>query len=277
MTTSTRRTPTLSLTDLPASVDSVAERFGSDKLSIRSIAELTADKQRLAERVYFDGGDLLAAEAGRFRFTFGDGESAEIGPSEFLVVYPGSVVTIDSVAKGGHLCYVILNGSHVASFFDSFGFYDRLRFKTDLRYGNFCELKRQAELSLAGTDLMARLTDVFTTLATDLRQGGNALFFRAVRLIHRNLDDGIVRLDPLCDELNVSRSHLHQLFVRNGLKSPGAFIRREQLRRAVNLLKNSQLSVAEIAQQVGVPSAIYFTAFIRRMTGKTPSEVRRGR
>ena len=123
-------------------------------------------------------------------------------------------------------------------------------------------------------DVLSRVIDALRTFQQRLRQEYGGTLNDAVRVIHENLANGIVGIKPVCDVLNVSRSCLNGLFVRTGLGCPAAFIRREQLAIACRLLRTTSLPVVEIGKRVGIRSPVYFSSFIRRLTGLTPTEFR---
>lgn len=259
----------------PLAYDATVNGFSEEELSIRMLTELHADKSVLARRAFFDGGDVLVCTSGLFRFTFGTegGERIELAPGEILVVYPGNVVTIESLKPKGHLRYAILNGTRVDDFFDSFGFYDGLKFTTDAQYETFRNAAAQFESGNA-RGALSLIHDALRTFSVSLRQGKRITLFNAIQIIHRNLAQGIVRLQPVYDELDVSRATLHRVFTENALPGPGEFLRHAQLRKARHLLTTTTLAIGEIGKRVGIPSPVYFTEFVRKFAGTTPTKLR---
>jgi len=255
--------------------DAALSEYGPEDLYIRLLTETRADKSTLVSRAFFDGGDVLVCAGGRFRFSFNesDGGSVEMTPGDILILYPGNTVTIESLAQGGILRYAIFNGPRVADFFNSFGFYDHLKFATDDQYDTFRTAVGYFEGGNA-RGALSLLSDALRTFGAYLRLSGRALLFNAITILQRNLSHGIVRLKPVYDEMQVSRSTLHRIFSENGLGGPGEFLRREQYRTARYLLMTTTLPIGEIARRVGIPSSVYFTSFIRRFTGMPPSEFR---
>lgn len=57
-------------------------------------------------------------------------------------------------------------------------------------------------------------------------------------------------------------------------ETPGQMILRLRNRTALELLRNRQLSIGEVAELTGYPDIRYFSRFFRRMNGMTPSEFR---
>lgn len=260
---------------LPSSVDTTVG-FSSEELSVRLLTELRSDKARLTDRTFFDGGDVLDCVSGSFCFRFGRdrGEAIILQPGEKLVIYPGNIVSIESLKSGGRLRYLILNGTRVDEFLDSFGFYDHLKFTADSQPESF----RLCTELLKGENPRNALTyvsDMMRTFGQSLRSGGRGQLVDAIKVIHRNLGQGVVRLKPVYTEMKISRATLHRLFADNGLTGPGEFLRNEQYRKAHYLLTATALPIGEVARRIGIPSPVYFTEFIRKFADMTPSELRR--
>lgn len=76
----------------------------------------------------------------------------------------------------------------------------------------------------------------------------------------------------LCNKYGLSQTALYQLFKRSFDASVVQIIRNERIKKAKELLKNERISISEVAQQVGIPDANYFTRTFKAATGKTPKE-----
>jgi len=251
-------------------------------LGIRTVSELKTDAQRLVDGIYFDGLDILRCYEGHFRFSFQDRPVIDLLPGETLVTYPRRVVTIDALDRGNKLVYGVFEGADVEAYFDALGFYDCAKGRTDAHYESIMELKRQLELPHGQDDAqcwekcLSLLTDILRTQAVEMRRHGDTLVFDAVRTIHKNLRNRIVSMKELCNRLGVNRVRLHRAFVKAGLGSPSDFIRAEQMQYVRDLLENSDLPLAEVAERTGFLSPAHFTAFVKRMAGLTPTQIRQG-
>lgn len=241
------------------------------------MSDLRAQAGVLAQDVYFEGGDILRCYEGRFRFVLCDREPIEIGVGEALVIYPDQRVTIESLEGRNRLLYAVFYGTGVPEYFESFGFFDGLYGKTSEQRIPFEAVKRLFEngANMDNPELRSNMDDALVTYAHDFRDNGNALVFDAVRMIRENLAKGIVQLKPLCDQLKVSRAYLHRVFVREGIGTPSEFIRREQVRHILRLLKDGTLSIAEISKRTGFLSQTHFSDFVHRYTGHPPRDLRR--
>lgn len=248
---------------------------------IRSLTDLETPAGTVTRDLYFEGAEVLHCSKGRFRFTFDGTREIEIGPGETLVAYPGYRVTIEALEISNRLSYGVFVGDSIEDYLDAIGFFHGEYGKAGAYDELLGELRsllnRQAsgETNLQGV-CFSLLTDILISVARDLREGGNGFLGDAIRQIRVNLKQGIVRLEPLCGQLHVSRAHLHSVFVHAGLESPSVFIRNEQVRLVLRLLQTTQLSVADIAQRAGFISKTHFANFMRRNTGKSAREWRQG-
>ena len=246
---------------------------------IRLMAERTAKPGVLAHGVFFEGGDVLRCYRGRFRFTLDGGANFyEIGAGEVIVVYPGQSVSIEALDKSNLLVYAVFEGPDVAAYFDSLGFFNGIHGPASDQIGLFREVKHRFEAS-ASSDarrLMMWLSDALVTYAHDLKVGANAIASDAIRQIHENIGNKVVRLTPLYEQLGIGHSALNAAFRQVGLGSPSAFIRREQLRLVCRLLTTTRKPIAEVAEEAGFISPTHFANFVKRSTGLTAREIRNG-
>ncbi len=76
----------------------------------------------------------------------------------------------------------------------------------------------------------------------------------------------------LCNKYGLSQTALYQLFKKNFGASVVQIIRSERINKAKELLVEAKISIGEVAQQVGILDANYFTRTFKAITGKTPKE-----
>ena len=83
------------------------------------------------------------------------------------------------------------------------------------------------------------------------------------------------QLEKLCKALAMSRSQIYRKIKTSTGYSTTIFIRCIRLRRALQLLKTTDLPIAHIAYAVGFNDPAFFTNSFSQMYGKTPSEIRK--
>jgi AraC-like DNA-binding protein len=79
-------------------------------------------------------------------------------------------------------------------------------------------------------------------------------------------------VEDLSHELGMSRVHLYKKLLSLTGKSPLEFIRTVRLKRAAQLLEKSQLTVSEVAYQVGFNNPKYFTKYFKEEFQVLPSQ-----
>lgn len=98
-----------------------------------------------------------------------------------------------------------------------------------------------------------------------------------VRRIHAYMQDHLseeVRLSELAREAGLSASHFVTCFRRATGQSPHQYLVTQRIERAKTLLKNTQLSLAEIALRTGFSDQSHLTRMMRRHAGATPRRIR---
>ena len=116
-------------------------------------------------------------------------------------------------------------------------------------------------------------------IAQDQRHGGresdHALIHRAHDLL-RDTHGERINVSALASRLNVSREHLTRVFAEATGEPPYRFIMRMRLQQSCNLLKNTDLSVKEIASRMGFGSVSEFCRPFKRLLRLSPTEFRTG-
>ena len=101
----------------------------------------------------------------------------------------------------------------------------------------------------------------------------------ATTYVEDNINNPELSVESLSEAMNMSRVHLYKKLLMLTGSTPSEFIRLIRLRRAEQLLRQSQLSVAEISYMVGFNNPRYFSKYFKEMYGMMPSqykEVKKG-
>jgi LacI family transcriptional regulator len=110
--------------------------------------------------------------------------------------------------------------------------------------------------------------------STDITAIGDPHVAKTARLIRDQASAGR-RIEELMQEIPVSRSALFRRFKEHLGRSPKKEATRVRLERAKELLRETTLSVAQIAERVGYAESKYFIAVFHRAVGTTPLRYRR--
>ncbi|WP_157482565.1 hybrid sensor histidine kinase/response regulator transcription factor [Geofilum rubicundum] len=95
---------------------------------------------------------------------------------------------------------------------------------------------------------------------------------KALKVAEKNIGNSEFSVEKMGRELGVSRGHLYNKLVALTGKTPVEFIRIMRLKRAAQYLGKSQMTVSEIAFQVGFNDPKYFSRYFREEFGVVPSE-----
>jgi AraC family transcriptional regulator, arabinose operon regulatory protein len=94
----------------------------------------------------------------------------------------------------------------------------------------------------------------------------------------KNILDGQFReplvMEKIASQLGISSCHLCHAFSAYYQISPYAYLTDLRMKEACRLLRNTHLSVQEIALSVGFSGSPHFCAKFRRHTGMTPGKYR---
>ncbi|QAA98362.1 AraC family transcriptional regulator (plasmid) [Agrobacterium tumefaciens] len=82
-------------------------------------------------------------------------------------------------------------------------------------------------------------------------------------------------LDELADAIGISRRHFFRVFKQSTGKTPHRYLAEHRLKRAVDLLRDTDLLATEIAIECGFSSSSHFTSTFKRSFGLRPLDYRR--
>jgi signal transduction histidine kinase/DNA-binding response OmpR family regulator/ligand-binding sensor domain-containing protein len=102
------------------------------------------------------------------------------------------------------------------------------------------------------------------------------LIKKALLVVEKNMDNSEYSVDELAAELSFSRRQLLRKFQSIIGLSPGEFIRSFRVKRAAQLLKDTQYNISEISDRVGFSDVKYFNLNFKNEFGLTPTQYRKG-
>ncbi len=98
------------------------------------------------------------------------------------------------------------------------------------------------------------------------------LIQKALKIVENNISNPDFSVKELSSELGMSRVHLYKKLSSLTGKTPIEFIRVIRLKRAARLLEKSQLTVSEVAYEVGFNNPKYFARYFRAEFNILPSQ-----
>ena len=97
------------------------------------------------------------------------------------------------------------------------------------------------------------------------------LIENAIKYVETHIARPDLSVEELSHELGMSRVHLYKKLLQITGKTPIEFIRIIRLKRAAQLLRESQQNVSEVAYQVGFNNPKYFSKYFKDEFGVLPS------
>ena len=107
--------------------------------------------------------------------------------------------------------------------------------------------------------------------------GGDDKFLQQLNeAIDHDIADPALNLDALCRRIGLSRASLYRKLMSATGLSPARYIQSVRLNLAARMLRETQMSVSEIATASGFNSLIHFSASFRKQYGVPPSRYAAG-
>jgi signal transduction histidine kinase/DNA-binding response OmpR family regulator/ligand-binding sensor domain-containing protein len=100
---------------------------------------------------------------------------------------------------------------------------------------------------------------------------------KVAQIVEVNLERSMFNATYLASEIHLSESQLYRKLKAITGKSTAIFIRTVRLKKAKELLETSNLSISEIAYQVGFNDPAWFSRAFKEEFSKAPSEFRKGK
>lgn len=95
---------------------------------------------------------------------------------------------------------------------------------------------------------------------------------KALDFVERNMDNPAYNVDMLSGDMAMSRMTFYRKLQSITGQSPNEFIKTIRLKRAAQLLENSQFSVSEVADRCGFSSSSYFAKCFKAQFGVLPKQ-----
>lgn len=110
--------------------------------------------------------------------------------------------------------------------------------------------------------------------AKELTQNDNDKIFieKVIELIDRKIDKTDLEIADISEDLGMSQSTFYRKLKSLTDLSGNEFIRTIRLKRSVELLKNTDLNISEIAYKVGFSDPKYFSTCFRKFFNITPTD-----
>jgi len=132
------------------------------------------------------------------------------------------------------------------------------------------QTSRQAELRACATAFT-----ILTRAADSQADKTDEMINAVVQCMHQKYDSPELNIKTLAASLRIGRITFFTRFRAAMGISPGAYLGRLRVQKALSLLKNTNFSIAAISKQCGYTDANYFSRVIHRVIGSSPLQFRR--
>ena len=129
---------------------------------------------------------------------------------------------------------------------------------------------RDSLLTVFSAHLIAKSSNIIGIERTSSRRPE---LRRVLSYIEDNIGKSL-NLDDLASVACLSRFHFARVFKGETGRAPHAYILERRIARAIQLLRETDLTSSEITDRCGFASLSHLSERLRRMTGKTPREFR---
>jgi signal transduction histidine kinase/ligand-binding sensor domain-containing protein/DNA-binding response OmpR family regulator len=98
------------------------------------------------------------------------------------------------------------------------------------------------------------------------------LLQETIQFIHKNITDTEINIDKMCKEIGVSHSNLYRKIKQQTGLSLNELIRQVKLKRAAQLIKAKNRTIAEVMYETGFTNHSYFAKCFKKEFGVSPRE-----
>lgn len=117
-------------------------------------------------------------------------------------------------------------------------------------------------------------TELNKSISSRMQTKTQLLLEKAKDYINKNYSDDTLSLQKLADHLYISACYLSMIFKKEAGETFLKYLVKVRLDAAKELLRNTDLRTAEIAERVGYPDINYFSFFFKKNVGMSPREYR---
>ena len=234
----------------------IARRGSSHTSCIEYVEEGTGCVHIDSEVFYPSAGDSYFLQQGRSQYYYSDKDRPW---KKYFLNFSGKLAT--SLAEG----YGLASHSHFAG----------LSIKEELLA--IIEIAKHGEEDPTAR-IIAILNRIFLKLRAHARQDGKG---KAIEVRMREFLDtktaSKFKIEELCKYVRRSESHAIRTFKQAYGVTPYAYLLEKKLDLAKQLLRDTNLSIREIANKLSFADEYYFSNVFKKRTGMTPSAYRRAR
>ncbi len=224
---------------------------------------------------------LCYVEEGQGTFYFDD-VPAELHGGHFYVVYPHAKVHYETdPAKPWTIHWLIADGVELAAILQRLQFSPAAPYLAIQQPDRLRHLFASLFLHTKNPSLSSKMTcislvyELFALLAEERSSSsGNSTIRRALDYIAAHYTEPI-RITDLAAQLHLNNNYFTKLFYQKTGVTPMQHIRNLRFDKAAYLLKHTDLSIADVAINVGFSDTLYFSRSFHEYAGCSPTAYRK--
>jgi AraC-like DNA-binding protein len=107
---------------------------------------------------------------------------------------------------------------------------------------------------------------------TDSKQRREVFLEKSLEIIENHIGDPDFGVESFCEKMNMNQAFLYRKILAVTGMSINSFIRNTRLKKAAQLLLETDLTISEVAYQTGFSTPSYFTRCFKNEFGKSPRD-----
>ena len=228
-----------------------------------------------------DSYGLVLSLSGEGLVSFGE-ESLPLNEGDMILMRPGKQHRFQCVKDFAYIWFHFIPRAHFSRALDwpeQIPGLGRVTFE-DKEFSKIKEILREAH-SLEYERPIGWNELAFLLLETAIVRGYNRILNKNsntdphIRLVQRLLTESSESINEIAKRCGFSRASLYAKFKHEIGISPRQYRECNILRRAAHLLESTTLSIAEIAEQSGIPDPYYFSARFHKFYKTSPRDYRK--
>lgn len=135
-------------------------------------------------------------------------------------------------------------------------------------------IKKLDNLEDVNNLILSAFDSIFTLISPQKKSNHNELIKNLISEIEKKFSNPGLCIEMLSQDIEMNSVYVGRIFKQTTSKSVSEYITEVRMKKAVELLLNTQMSVNDISYEVGFSSSTYFFTVFKKSHGITPIEYR---
>jgi len=212
---------------------------------------------------------------------FIENEKYIIKEHNLLVFFPNSKILYkNNENTKWHIWWMGVSGDALYKYFESLNISPKKPFSDVYAHEELLSCFAEINRTMKSTKLEKRLYSyslmykIFSILAKNTAKVKLSPIQEIIHYINYNFDT-IKNVSDLSTNYNMSKNNFLRLFKKETGKSPIEYLEEIRLKRACELLKETDYSIKNISFSIGFNDPLYFSRFFKKHTGLSPANYRK--